>query len=281
MQLVMGEPVPADKFQASLTKTQAEFKERPQPDRLETFDSQLAAETQTRAMYAILAAGQRFCCTCGSASAADFDWHVCCLIHDLFFTMGIIAFCHYIHLYTPGLANLLLVQDFKIDLPAVAALLTLVGYSVNDTIVVFDRIREVRGKNPELTPQMINDSVNQTLSRTLLTSFATWLVVFVLYVIGGEGVHLFAFCMVVGVIVGTYSSIYIASPLLLIFGEGAAPTTQRSRQQAAEVTVYPLDTNPAQSLPANASLVLPDSYISVPSCTMKPRGITTMPSRMT
>ena len=60
-------------------------------------------------------------------------------------------------------------QDFKIDLPAVAALLTLVGYSVNDTIVVFDRIREVRGKNPALTPQMINDSVNQTLSRTLLT----------------------------------------------------------------------------------------------------------------
>ena len=68
-------------------------------------------------------------------------------------------------------------QDFKIDLPAVAALLTLVGYSVNDTIVVFDRIREVRGKNPELTPQMINDSVNQTLSRTLLTSFTVWLVV--------------------------------------------------------------------------------------------------------
>ena len=84
-----------------------------------------------------------------------------------------------------------------------AALLTLVGYSVNDTIVVFDRIREVRGKNPALTPQMINDSVNQTLSRTMLASLATWLVVIVLYVFGGEGVHLFAFVMVVGVIVGT------------------------------------------------------------------------------
>jgi SecD/SecF fusion protein len=67
---------------------------------------------------------------------------------------------------------------------------------------------------------MINDSVNQTLSRTVLTSFVTWLVVLVLYIWGGEGVHLFAFVMVVGVIVGTYSSIYIASPLLLIFGEG-------------------------------------------------------------
>jgi len=111
-------------------------------------------------------------------------------------------------------------QDFKIDLPSVAALLTLVGYSVSDTIVVFDRIREVRGKNPALTPQMINDSVNQTLSRTLLSSLSVWLVVVVLYWFGGEGVHLFAFVMVIGVIVGTYSSIYIASPLLLIFGEG-------------------------------------------------------------
>ena len=102
--------------------------------------------------------------------------------------------------------------------------LTLVGYSVSDTIVVFDRIREVRGKNPDLTPKMINDSVNQTLSRTLLTSLTVWLVVIVLYVSGGEGVHLFAFVMVVGVIVGTYSSIYIASPLLLIFGEGKQMT---------------------------------------------------------
>ena len=123
-------------------------------------------------------------------------------------------------------------------LPAVAALLTLDGYSVNDTIVVFDRIREVRGKNPLLTAQMINDSVNQTLSRTLLTSFATWLVVIVLYIWGGEGVHLFAFVMVVGVIVGTYSSIYIASPLLLIFGEGAPrPGVRERRLEATEAGV--------------------------------------------
>jgi SecD/SecF fusion protein len=91
---------------------------------------------------------------------------------------------------------------------------------MNDTIVVFDRIREVRGKNPDLTSKMINDSVNQTLSRTILASLATWLVVFVLYVWGGPGVHLFAFVMVVGVVVGTYSSIYIAAPLLLMLGEG-------------------------------------------------------------
>src|SRR5207245_8531654 len=109
--------------------------------------------------------------------------------------------------------------------------------SVNDTIVVFDRIREVRGKNPELTPQMINDSVNQTLSRTLLTSFATWLVVIVLYIFGGEGVHLFAFCMVIGVIVGTYSSIYTASPLLLIFGEGGPTRATQSARAVQPATV--------------------------------------------
>ena len=104
---------------------------------------------------------------------------VICLIHDLFFTLGAIAVCHYIH--DTVLGNLLMLQDFKIDLPSVAALLTLVGYSVNDTIVVFDRIREVRGKNPDLTPKMINDSINQTLSRTMLSSLTVWLVVIVLY----------------------------------------------------------------------------------------------------
>src|SRR5437667_11012018 len=102
---------------------------------------------------------------------------------------------------------------------------------------VFVRIREVRGKDPRLTPQTINDSVNQTLSRTLLTSFSVWLVVFVLYVLGGEGIHLFAFVMVIGVIVGTYSSIYIASPLLLIFGEGAPP-----RQKAVARVPQPVTT---------------------------------------
>ena len=123
--------------------------------------------------------------------------------------------------------------DFKIDLPAVAALLTLVGYSVNDTIVVFDRIREVRGKNPLLTPQMINDSVNQTLTRTILSSTTVMVVVLVLYFLGGPVLRLFAFVMIVGVIVGTYSSIYIASPLLLIFGEGK-PAAGAQRQPAPQ-----------------------------------------------
>jgi SecD/SecF fusion protein len=213
-----------------VSRLQEEFNARPLSERLENFDAQLAAETQTKAMYAILASWAaillylwfRFGSWTFGAAA------VICLIHDLFFTLGIIAFCHFAVKWMPGLAGMLLIEDFKIDLPAVAALLTLVGYSVNDTIVVFDRIREVRGKNPLLTAQMINDSVNQTLSRTLLASLTTWLVVFVLYLIGGDGVHLFAFVMVIGVIVGTYSSIYIASPLLLIFGEGNPPATSRT-----------------------------------------------------
>ena len=94
---------------------------------------------------------------------------------------------------------------------------------MNDTIVVFDRIREVRGKNPLLTSQTINDSVNQTLSRTILAAATVFLVVVMLYWFGGDGIHLFAYVMVIGVLVGTYSSIYVASPLLLIFGEGKLP----------------------------------------------------------
>ncbi len=236
MRLELTEAVDPAKLKSVLDETKKALAERPQPERLENFDSQLAKETQDRAMYAILASWGAILMylwfrfgnwTFGLAA-------VLCLIHDLFFTLGIIAFCHYIHEGMPAVATALGLHDFKIDLPAVAALLTLVGYSVNDTIVVFDRIREVRGKNPALTPQMINDSVNQTLSRTILTSLVTWLVVLVLYLFGGEGVHLFAFVMVVGVIVGTYSSIYIASPLLLIFGEGAVPVPARQRQPQPE-----------------------------------------------
>ncbi len=204
-----------------LTELKDAVESRPVPDRLETFDAALAKETQSRALFAIVASWIAILLylwfrfgswTFGLAA-------VLCLVHDLCFTLGAIAICHYLHLI-PVLGTILQIQDFKIDLAAVAALLTLVGYSVNDTIVVFDRIREVRGKNPLLNEQIINDSVNQTLSRTILASLTVFLVVGVLYFFGGDGVHLFAFVMVVGVIVGTFSSIYVASPLLLILGEG-------------------------------------------------------------
>jgi SecD/SecF fusion protein len=214
--------LPVAKFDEILDQVARDYSKRAQPERLEVFDPTLAGDTRTRAFYAILASWMAILLylwfrfgnwTFGLAA-------VLCLIHDLCFTIGAIALCHYVHDTTLG--RLLNLQDFKIDFAAVAALLTLVGYSVNEIIVNFARIREVRGKNPALTPQMINDSVNQTLSRTVLTSTTVWLVVMVLYAFGGSGVHLFAFVMVIGVLVGTYSSIYVASPLLLLFGEGHA-----------------------------------------------------------
>jgi SecD/SecF fusion protein len=235
MRLALEEPLSASRLKEVLDGTAAQFHDRPQPERLENFDSRLAQSIQRQALWAILLSWIAILLylwfrfgswTFGAAT-------VLCLIHDLFFTLGIIAACHYLYVYVPWLAHALGLSDFKIDLQTVAALLTLVGYSVSDTIVVFDRIREVRGKNPLLTPQTINDSVNQTLSRTILSSVTVWLVVLVLYIFGGEGVHLFAFVMIVGVIVGTYSSIYIASPLLLIFGEGKPKTAEQARQLAA------------------------------------------------
>ena len=221
---------PADKEVAAevetlkkiLAQTELAVETRPEPERLEVFDSALAKETREKAFYAILASWAAILLylwfrfgnwTFGLAA-------VLCLVHDLCFTLGAIAVCHY--LFDNPFGRLLGLEDFKIDLAAVAALLTLVGYSVNEIIVNFARIREVRGKNPQLTPQMINDSVNQTLSRTILTSMTVFLVSFVLYVFGGEGVHLFAFVMVTGVLISTYSSIFVASPLLLFLGEGRA-----------------------------------------------------------
>ncbi len=136
---------------------------------------------------------------------------VVALIHDVFVILGAIA----VSIYVAPFLGFLMIEPFKINLAIVAAFLTIIGYSVNDTIVVFDRIREVRGKNPDLTRKMVNDSTNQTLSRTLLTSFTVLLVVVVLYLVGGEAVHGFAFALIVGVATGTYSSIYVAAPILL------------------------------------------------------------------
>ena len=136
---------------------------------------------------------------------------VAALIHDVLITLGAIAVSYWL----ADALGFLLIDPFKISLTVVAALLTIIGYSLNDTIVVFDRIRETKGKSPLLTADIINISITNTLSRTLLTSLTTLLVVLLLYIFGGEGIHAFAFSLVVGVFVGTYSSIFIASPLLL------------------------------------------------------------------
>ena len=110
----------------------------------------------------------------------------------------------------------LVITGKEMNLPTIAALLTLVGYSTNDTVVIFDRIRERlkldRGK-PLI--QVMDDGINQTLSRTIITSSLTWVVVLALFLFGGDVIHTFAFVLLIGIIVGTYSSIYIASPIAL------------------------------------------------------------------
>lgn len=121
------------------------------------------------------------------------------LIHDVTITIGIFS---------------IMKLDFSLSI--IAALLTIIGYSLNDTIIVFDRIREnMKGKYSEknIAP-IFNKSINQTLSRTILTSMTTLIVLFSLYLLGGEIIHDFAFAMIVGIIIGTYSSIFIATPIV-------------------------------------------------------------------
>ncbi|MEI8083954.1 MAG: protein translocase subunit SecF, partial [Actinomycetes bacterium] len=121
------------------------------------------------------------------------------LLHDVMLTLGIFSLLH-----------------LEVSLQIVAALLTIVGYSINDTIVVFDRIRENMGlRRKESYREVINRSINETLSRTILTSLTTFTVAVVLWIMGGPVIRDFAFAMSFGVFVGTYSSIFIASPLLV------------------------------------------------------------------
>ncbi len=136
------------------------------------------------------------------------------LIHDVCITLGAVTVCTFIARSPIGAA--LGIGDFKINLEMIAAFLTIIGYSLNDTIVVFDRIRENRGKMNFINPNVVNESINQTLGRTLLTSFTTFLVVLVMYIWGGSGLRGFTFAMLIGILIGTYSSIAIASPILLL-----------------------------------------------------------------
>lgn len=123
------------------------------------------------------------------------------LVHDTIITIGALS---------------LLNKEFTLTI--VAALLTIIGYSINDTIVVFDRIREDRKKDLKRTlADIINSSVNETLSRTTLTSLTVLLVLLALFFLGGPVIHDFAFALLVGVVIGTYSSIFIASPIVLLF----------------------------------------------------------------
>jgi preprotein translocase subunit SecF len=140
--------------------------------------------------------------------AIRFEWvygaaAVIAVFHDVLITLGFFSLFHY-----------------EISLTVIAALLTLVGYSMNDTIVIFDRVREdLRLMRREAFPVVVNKAINQTLSRTILTSGLTFMTVLVLYLLGGEPLRAFAFAMVVGVVVGTYSSFGIAAPIVVAWNK--------------------------------------------------------------
>jgi SecD/SecF fusion protein len=156
-------------------------------------------------------------------------------VHDAAFVIAAVGFSHYlgqIDLIDRGL----LIRPFRVDLTLIAAVLTVVGYSMNDTVVVFDRIRENRGKFGALSRQVVNDSINQTFSRTILTGGTSIGILLVMYIIGGEGIHGFTFVMLLGIIAGTYSSVAIAAPLLLVGvpkSESVAITKSSRTQPAA------------------------------------------------
>lgn len=143
---------------------------------------------------------------------------VLCFIMKLKFALGaVVADLHDV-LVTIGIFSLL---DKEFDLTIVAALLTILGYSLNDTIIVYDRIREhLRKAKPGPLDKIINKSVNETLSRTILTAGTTLLTVVCLYFFGGAVIHDFALAMLIGIVAGTYSSVFIASPILLDVGKG-------------------------------------------------------------
>lgn len=136
---------------------------------------------------------------------------VAALAHDALVMLTCIALSYWVAAPLAPLG----VEQFKISLPVVAAFLTILGYSVNDTIVIFDRLREIRGKNPHVTRQMLNDAVNQTLSRNIILAGITLTVVFILYAFGGPGIHAFSFALLTGVLSGCYTTLVIAAPLLL------------------------------------------------------------------
>jgi preprotein translocase subunit SecF len=151
--------------------------------------------------------------------AFRFEWvygaaAVIAVFHDVLITLGLFSLLH-----------------FEISLTVIAALLTLVGYSMNDTIVIFDRIREnTRMMRKEPFADIVNKSINQTLSRTILTSGLTFLTVLVLFVMGGQVLRSFSFALVIGILVGTYSSFGIAAPMVVAWNrwrdQGALPVTK-------------------------------------------------------
>lgn len=179
--------------------------------RVEAVGPRVGHELRTKAIWAVIFATLMM----GVYIALRFEWRfglgaAVAIVHDVLVTVGA-----------------LIVMRFEFDLTIIAALLTIVGFSVNDTVIVSDRIRENRGKDRRSPlAEVINRSINETLSRTVLTTGTAVLVVGTLLALGGSVIHGFAFALLVGFVVGTYSSIFISSPIVLYF---------EKRTSAAEV----------------------------------------------
>jgi SecD/SecF fusion protein len=217
--------VKSEQLTQAVNNIRSELAATPLFNEVNTFASAVASETRTNAAIAIVLS------ILGISAYIWFRFQnlvfglaaVVSLAHDVLFTLGSLAVASWFA--GSSIGDLLLIDDFRINLSMIAAFLTLVGYSLNDTIVVFDRIREVRGKNPLVTSDIVNRSLNSTLGRTLMTGVTVFIVVIILYVFGGSGVHGFAWCLLIGSLVGTYSSVYIASPFLVWFLSGRSGST--------------------------------------------------------
>jgi SecD/SecF fusion protein len=188
-----------------------------QLQKVNTFGAQVAGDNQLSAFYALVLS---------SVVIMAYIWlrfgnlkygtaTVLAMIHDVALVIGAIGLSHYVA-KIPVISTLLMVEPFRVNLTIVAAVLTVMSYSMIDTIVVFDRIRENRGKFGYLNKKVVNDSINQTLSRTLLTAGTNIVTVAGMYFVGGPGIHGFTFVLLIGILVGTYSSIAIAAPFLLL-----------------------------------------------------------------
>jgi preprotein translocase subunit SecF len=196
----------------------------------ENVGPQVGADLQKKALYAVVLS------SLGMLAYVAFRFRslpfgvgaVVALVHDTLITVGLLA---------------MLGREF--NLVVVAALLTLVGYSMNDTVVVYDRVRENQ-KTPkkESLESVINRSINQTLSRTILTAGATMLVVVALFFLGGEVLNTFALTLIIGIVIGTYSSIYVAAPIVVIWKDF------KNRRKLAAVPAAAVPAVPAATAPA-------------------------------
>ncbi len=189
--------------------------------RREFVGPQVGRDLQLQAVYAVLAGMVGILIY----TALRFDFKggvaaIIALIHDVLVSVGALS-----------------LTNREMSLPVLAALLTIVGYSINDTIVTYDRIRENRGRGirkGDTLAGIVNAAINQTLSRTILTSLTVFLVVVVLYVFGGEVLRDFAFALLVGVVTGTYSSIFVAAPIIVDWEAWNEARQQRVKKAVAK-----------------------------------------------